>query len=236
MSLQAQVLFLPQFVLPCFPFAFSVVIVVSVMDSEVNSRLHALAVERAEVAKELKRLRSQAAHAQSRDDLCGFTVFQSRVAMAVFLQALDETPALTYLAQSSKRSSQPLPSERELADVLFTWVLQEDLSAFLALADSEDSEGTRVWTAARNFMAQWETLSWVRAANAKGVAPSATSLAAAYLARSSANAVEATKRSQRRWAQRFRKRWCLARRLPPTKPPLSDEELLAKARSSNFVL
>lgn len=198
-------------------------------------KLESLLAEQADVTIELKRRRSQAAALHLRDKWSGFTPYQAKVSVGIFLELMDEKAAVSYLsrcvrssrAQAAAEAGTAFPeSDHELVDLLLTWVLEEDLQELVA--GSLESDQDNIWKAARAFAAEWKTITWVRAANAKGVAPNSSSLAAAHSLQGPGEPVERAKRSQKRWAQRFRKRWCLARRLPPTKPPLSTEVLLAK--------
>ena len=199
-------------------------------------RVEALKAELRSTARKLKRLRGQAAYAQQRSCLSGFTPHQSKVAVAIYLEARDEDPAVMYLSKclrsrqaEANRLSDAL-TRAEMADLVFTWVLQADSPGVASPLDEDDESS--VWKTARAWASEWKTVGWVRAANAKGVAPSSIALAEAFAAGSLDAAARLTKRSQLRWAQRFRSRWCLARRLPPTKPPLPDDMLQEKVGPS----
>lgn len=197
-------------------------------------RVEALKAELRSTARKLKRLRGQAAYAQQRSCLSGFTPHQSKV--AIYLEARDEDPAVMYLSKclrSRQAEADHLSAaltRADMADLVFTWVLQADSPGVASPLDEDDESS--VWKTALAWASEWKTVAWVRAANAKGVAPSSIALAEAFAAGSFDATARLTKRSQLRWAQRFRSRWRLARRLPPTKPPLPDDMLQEKVGPS----
>ena len=168
--------------------------------------VEALKAELRSTARELKRLRGQAAYAQQRSCLSGFTPHQSKVAVAIYLEARDEDPAVMYLSkclQSRQAEADHLSAaltRADLADLVFTCVLQADSPGIASPLDEDDESS--VWKPARAWASEWKA--WVRAASAKGVAPSSIALAEAFAAGSSDAAARLTKRSQLRWAQRFR--------------------------------
>lgn len=198
--------------------------------------------EQSLIRKRLKALRVEQTRAAAADKRGGFTSREADVAVTVYMLSGRADLAGIYLSQclkagkTSGANSDDQP-QTDLKGLVLTWFLEADLDRLHALQVPENDGARSTHTAASDFLAQHDAVSWVRQANSKGVAPPCSQVAATYLlkkkARNIDNLQETTPRAQRKWVQRFRRRWCLARRLAPAKPALDEGALAGKVRSSS---
>lgn len=199
--------------------------------------LEEIDAEAVEVARQLKRARAKADAQQHRCDRGGFSARTQQVALALYLLRDDAAVAARFLEQQL-RSQDDGASTLSSTDLVLTWFLDAEPETLEALADAETPAAKHINDVARTFLAEYDVVGWVRKVNAKGVAPSSAALAGAFEAEAEAKAsprrAGRCARDKRRWTQRFRQRWCLARKAPPTKPPLEGHALEVKARTSVF--
>ena len=203
---------------------------------------HAISLERQEIRRRLKILRSAQAKEAAAEARGGFTPHEVDVAMAVYMLSNKVALATMYLQQRSlqrKRQGRDHAPHTDdvLKDMVLTWYLEADLDRLQRLQEPTDPDGQpahTAHTAAVSFLSQHDVVAWVREANNKGVAPSVAQVSEMYHLKATRRKLQekplTSTRARRLWVQRFRRRWCLARRLAPTKPGLSAAAFASKVR------